>query len=77
MNKDNFVDELKPCPFCGGTEFDSDNDTGSNDESYFEWWYCVKCGHKFYDRALWNSRPIEDALRKENIELKEKPRLIP
>jgi hypothetical protein len=60
--------ELKRCPFCGGIKFEYDNDTGPGDDGFWEWWYCSKCGMKFTDKSLWNTRPIEDEL---NARIKE------
>ena len=69
--------ELKPCPFCGGTDiFHSVKSPHefANDHRYI----CSSCGAKSplcksKDEATkgWNSRPIEDKLRKENMTLAE------
>jgi hypothetical protein len=37
------VNELKPCPFCGG-KFDYNNDVGPEDAYLEEWWECTRCG---------------------------------
>ena len=53
------MNELKPCPFCGG------NNCGVRAGTDEIW--CVCGGHSPHG---WNSRPIEDALRAENEKLK-------
>jgi len=50
--------EYKPCPFCGSSNIEYNNDTGSCDEAFWEWISCVDCGAKCHDKATWNSRPI-------------------
>ena len=57
-------EELRPCPFCGSLNIrEPENENG---------WLCVKCGsERFGD---WNTRPIEDDLRKRIAELEEKQR---
>ena len=66
---------LKPCPFCGGKAYFLH---GRKNECIT----CEECGHRFYSLEIgedaqkelwkqWNSRPIEDALQKENIQLRE------
>jgi hypothetical protein len=70
MKKDDGTSEgLKACPWCGGTEIDVDN----CDSSPVFWWnHCVHCGTDgpadlgwSGANELWNTRPIEDALRKQ------------
>lgn len=46
-------DEIKPCPFCGKSDF----------EATLDGLYCTHCEADVGDD--WNTRPIEDALRKE------------
>ena len=53
------TEELKPCPFCGGT---SCGVRAGTDQIW-----CVCGGHSPYG---WSSRPIEDQLRSENERLK-------
>ena len=72
--------ELKPCPFCGGLATEGEYDAYSCDSS-FEAIVCETCdvylslgtysgmyGTEAWGEARkeWNTRPIEDALRKEN-----------
>jgi hypothetical protein len=52
-------DELKPCPFCGGTA-QHENDTGPNDEGYWTWIECTSCGGKANDAKTWNRRLPSD-----------------
>ena len=54
------TEELKPCPFCGGTNCGVRAGTDQI--------WCVCGGHSPYG---WNSRPIEDKLRAENERLRE------
>jgi len=56
------MSELKPCPFCGGEAelCYSEVDT-----------FCRKC-NVMQETELWNTRPIEDALRKRIAELEAK-----
>lgn len=61
-------EELRPCPFCG-----------SEDLVYLPIVWCKKCDAqvKIADNLedtikLWNTRPIEDALRARIAELEEK-----
>lgn len=60
---------LKPCPFCGGKAYFLH---GRKNECIT----CEECGHRFYSLEIgedaqkelwkqWNTRPIEDELRKE------------
>lgn len=67
------MDELKPCPFCGGKKYieKQTNDYGS-------YVICRKCGSasgffKMQKEAVeaWNSRQIEDALQKKLDESRE------
>lgn len=59
------MSELKPCPFCGSEATDEAN-------------YCACCNPDcefvgwFFLKEQWNTRPVEDALRAENEELKAK-----
>ena len=54
------MNELKPCPFCGGTNCGV---RAGTDEIW-----CVCGGHSPHG---WNSRPIENKLRDENERLRE------
>jgi len=60
--------DAKPCPFCEIGTFEYDNDTGLNDECYYEYWECNNCGARVETEELANSRPIEDKL---NARIKE------
>ena len=55
------MDELKPCPFCGSTEF-----VDGQPPAQVLCFHCVAQGW----RKDWNKRPIEDALRAESAELR-------
>jgi len=52
--------ELKPCPFCGGSEIVVCG--------VFNVMYCNGCGAET-DMGDWNTRPLEDALNKRIAEL--------
>ena len=60
-------EKLKQCPFCGGEAelCYSEVDT-----------FCRKC-NVMQETELWNTRPIEDALRLRIAELEEERRWIP
>jgi len=71
----NDMEELKPCPFCGGeAEYDNSDYRGGG-----QWIGCKTCGGRAWKPyrtgdevyVLWNARPIEDSLRKERDELRE------
>ena len=62
-------EELKPCPFCGGGVIEHKENDGT------KW---VECEHKWCIGSTiigwvgqWESRPLEDALRAENEQLRE------
>ena len=59
------TEELRPCPFCGEQVFTPF--VASLDDGYA---HCIFCGAKM-QRSRWNTRPIEDDLRKRIAELKE------
>lgn len=54
--------DLLPCPFCGG-KAEYENDTGSDDEGFWEWYQCERCGAKAGDIAAWNRRDVRAAAR--------------
>ena len=66
------MSELKPCPFCGGTEI-----RGPEYAAPDHWIECERCEIIITSRErksaikLWNRRPIEDALRAERDELQD------
>ena len=69
--------ELKPCPFCGGTDIDYAHTKVSMND-YVHIYRCDNCCiskgssiSKAIAANRWNSRPIEDKLRKENMTLAE------
>jgi len=64
MNKD----ELQPCPFCGGTKICTEKGINLN--------YCDNCSAES-NVEHWNTRPIEDALRKRIAELESAQRWVP
>ena len=47
---------LLPCPFCGSKNVEYDNDTGPDDEGFWEWIGCVDCGARCPDGEAWNRR---------------------
>ena len=61
------MSELKPCPFCGGSEIVVCG--------VFNVMYCNGCGAET-DMGDWNTRPIEDALNKRIAELSQALGLI-
>jgi DNA-directed RNA polymerase subunit RPC12/RpoP len=65
------MDELRPCPFCEIGVFEYDNDTGFNDESYYEYYECNNCGARVSTKELASARPIEDKLRARIKELED------
>ena len=54
------MSELKPCPFCGGTNICTEKGINLN--------YCDSCSAEA-NIEHWNNRPIEDALRARIAEL--------
>ena len=68
-------EELKKCPFCGSNELYDDSVPSVYGE--YTWIRCEKCaaqGSAFLDdepSKHWNTRPIEDALRKDIMELQQ------
>ena len=58
-------EELRPCPFCGGTKICTEKGINLN--------YCDNCSAES-NVEHWNTRPIEDALNKRIAELEEKQR---
>jgi len=77
------MSDLKPCPFCGGdVQLYNIDDDGLGGFSYYYEVVCRHCGLSnksiYADRDRvenatikhWNTRPIEDALRKEIFQLK-------
>ena len=55
-------EELRPCPFCGGTNICTEKGINLN--------YCDSCSAEA-NIEHWNKRPIEDALRARIAELEE------
>ena len=53
-------EKLKPCPFCGGTKICTEKGINLN--------YCDNCSAES-NVERWNTRPIEDELRAENVRL--------
>jgi len=53
-------EELRPCPFCGGTNICTEKGINLN--------YCDSCSAEA-NIEHWNTRPIEDDLRKRIAEL--------
>ena len=53
-------EELRPCPFCGGTKICTEKGINLN--------YCDNCSAES-NIEHWNTRPIEDDLRKRIAEL--------
>ena len=65
-------EELKPCPFCGGTNTMKQSVRGTMQHATYHWIHCEDCdaqGPVFdFDKPpeeSWNTRPGEDALREE------------
>ena len=74
------MSELKPCPFCNNpnTQYsDSDSPHTCCDEDLNVYAHCEHCNTKIKGKsdneveAIWNTRPIEDALRAENDKMRE------
>ena len=63
--------ELRPCPFCGEPADDRYNRLAkcSNKQCLMNYW--IEDDADFYIRDDWNTRPIEDDLRKRIAELEE------
>jgi len=67
-------EELRPCPFCGGTKICTEKGINLN--------YCDNCSAES-NVEHWNTRPIEDALNQRIAELEayidelENPQSIP
>ena len=57
------MSELKPCPFCGSADIRTEPGINLN--------YCDKCSAEA-NIEHWNTRPIEDALNAELLELNDK-----
>ncbi len=55
------TDDLKPCPFCGGSDIEYDN---ADERSGGQWLCCNICEFRFATaygqdlRAMWNRRPV-------------------
>ena len=58
-------EELRPCPFCGGTKICTEKGINLN--------YCDNCSAES-NIEHWNNRPIEDALNARIAELEEAQR---
>ena len=63
-------EELKPCPFCGGTDVHVNTRNVPFVHQPFYYVECVYCyitqpRHDEQARDKWNARPIEDQLRAE------------
>jgi Lar family restriction alleviation protein len=67
------MSNLKPCPFCGSTDIDSEPNTDTYGSVC-----CNKCGFgsPYGEISImiehWNSRPLEDALRASIAELEKR-----
>ena len=61
-------EELRPCPFCGGTKICTEKGINLN--------YCDNCSAES-NVEHWNTRPIEDALNRRIAELEAQQRWIP
>ena len=61
-------EELRPCPFCGGTKICTEKGINLN--------YCDNCSAES-NVEHWNTRPIEDALNRRIAELEAERRWIP
>lgn len=59
--------KLKPCPFCGADNRGHENIVELYDDEHYKFTKCQKCGAIVY--SDWNSPPIEDKLRSENVAL--------
>ncbi len=82
------MSDLKPCPFCGGNEVKLYIDDGLGVFSYYYEIVCRHCGlnnksiyanrDRVENAAIkhWNTRPIEDALRKEIAKLQAENRSL-
>lgn len=63
------MDELKPCPFCGGEPVRKWNHYPDGDDNWLI--KCEPCNiivislHPFLTIERWNTRPLEDAMRVE------------
>lgn len=60
-------EELRPCPFCGGTKICTEKGINLN--------YCDNCSAES-NVEHWNNRPIEDALQARIAELEEQLKIV-
>ena len=58
-------EELKPCPFCGSSRVDWENDVGDDDDYYMEWWECEECGGRAPTKEAWNARVGEEITKRD------------
>ena len=70
-------DELKACPFCGGSNTTLDYYEISGPQELGTIVVCNECGASAKSIVDWNNRPIEDALNARIAELEEAQRWIP
>ena len=63
------MSELKPCPFCGSEQPQDSKDDGNVPYEFGMSRSCNSCSAAV--NLGWNTRPIEDALRKRIAELEE------
>ena len=66
------MDELKACPFCGSSNTTLDYYEISCPQELGTIVVCNDCGASAKSIVDWNTRPIEDALKSENVNLSKK-----
>lgn len=55
-------EKLKPCPFCGGDDVNTEGRTEKLQKQMFCWTCGASGPHPAYDEASWNHRPLEQEL---------------
>ena len=66
------MSDLKPCPFCGSSNTTLDYYEISCPQELGTIVVCNDCGASAKSIVDWNTRPIEDALKSENVNLSKK-----
>ena len=62
-----YVEELKPCPFCGG-KVEIRSKLVMHNETF--WILCTKC-HMWYDKYMWGGMGVENVAEEWNRRVSE------